>query len=75
MSKYHEPKEHDPHQDYFYNVTLVHDHFTVTTFVMASSDDDAIKAADNKLTMSEGLPEWIATEASERRAVVEARLA
>ena len=74
MSKYHDPIEHDPHGDYFYKVTLVHDEFTVSTLIMASNDDDAIQGAKSRLTVSAGLPDWIATDENECRAVVEGEL-
>ena len=75
MSKYHEPIEKDPHQDAYYEVTLVHELFTITTLVIASDDHDAIAGAKCKLAMSEGLPDWVSDEAISARAKLEAVLA
>jgi len=49
--------------DGFYNVTIVHDLFTITTMVMADDDEDATKTAKQFLTQDQGLPDWVAENA------------
>lgn len=45
----------------FYNVTLVHDQFTITTMVVADDKESAIRMADQFL-QDQGLPSWIADD-------------
>lgn len=51
-------------RDGFYNVTIIHDLFTITTLVITDDDEDAIKAAKQFLTQDQGLPDWVAKDAT-----------
>ena len=43
----------------YYNVTLVHDLFTIQTLVMADSEEEAVKTAKQFFTQDQGLPDWV----------------
>ena len=43
----------------YYNVTLVHDYFTIQTLVMADSVGEAVKTAKQFFTQDQGLPDWV----------------
>ena len=43
-----------------YNVTLVHDLFTITTLVTADNEEEAVKTAEQFFTQDQGLPGWVA---------------
>ena len=49
--------------DGFYNVTIIHDLFTITTLVITDDEEDAIKTAKQFLTQDQGLPDWVAKDA------------
>lgn len=57
-----------------YNVTLVHDLFTIQTLVTADSEEDAIKTAEQFFTQDQGLPQWVADDHGGARAELEAVL-
>ena len=43
----------------YYNVTLVHDYFTIQTNVTADSVEEAVKTAKQFFTSDQGLPDWV----------------
>ena len=57
-----------------YSVQFVHDHFIVTTITYAPTEDEAKRTAEQHLTQSEALPEWIGTAANEINAEKEGEL-
>ena len=71
MSKHHEPIIKEPWQHGLYNVTIVHDLFTITTLVLADDDEDATVTAKQFLTQDQGLPDWVAKDAVSVRVELE----
>ena len=58
-----------------YNVTLIHDLFTITTLVTAEDREEAVNVAEQFFTQDQGLPDWVATKAGDTQVELQALLA